>query len=81
MKKNFKNKLVGCMVLTTLVGILAGIAGLLAENGISIFAVSTFNTDYILVKNVVCKNREPDKKTLKNLKRLQFAKKRRHPRV
>ena len=50
MKKNFKNKLVGCMVLTTLVGILAGIAGLLAENGISIFAVSTFNTDYILVK-------------------------------
>lgn len=34
----------------SLVGILAGIAGLLAENGISIFAVSTFNTDYILVK-------------------------------
>ena len=37
--------------------------------------------DYILVKNVVCKNIKPDKKTLKNLKRLQFAKKRRHPRV
>lgn len=34
----------------TLVGILASIAGILAEQGISIFAVSTFNTDYILVK-------------------------------
>lgn len=34
----------------SLVGILAKIAGVLAENGISIFAVSTFNTDYVLVK-------------------------------
>lgn len=34
----------------SLVGILAKIAGVLAENGISIFAMSTFNTDYILVK-------------------------------
>ncbi len=34
----------------SLVGILAGISGLLAENGISIFAVSTYDTDYILVK-------------------------------
>ncbi|NLI54357.1 MAG: ACT domain-containing protein [Clostridiales bacterium] len=31
----------------SLVGILAGIASLLAEHGISIFAVSTFNTDYV----------------------------------
>ncbi len=35
----------------SLVGILASIAGILAEQGISIFAVSTFNTDYILVKS------------------------------
>lgn len=34
----------------SLVGILSKIAGLLAGSGISIFAVSTFNTDYILVK-------------------------------
>ncbi|MDO4551962.1 MAG: ACT domain-containing protein [Bacillota bacterium] len=34
----------------SLVGILAPIASLLAENRIGIFAVSTFNTDYILVK-------------------------------
>ena len=34
----------------SLVGILAGISGLLAEQGIGIFAVSTFNTDYIFTK-------------------------------
>lgn len=34
----------------SLVGILAGISGLMAENGIGIFAVSTYNTDYVLVK-------------------------------
>ncbi|MGN1047432.1 MAG: ACT domain-containing protein [Eubacteriales bacterium] len=34
----------------SLVGILAKISALLSENGISIFALSTFNTDYILVK-------------------------------
>lgn len=34
----------------SLTGILAHIAGLLAEAGISIFAVSTYDTDYILVK-------------------------------
>ncbi|MBO0450990.1 ACT domain-containing protein [Candidatus Enterococcus murrayae] len=34
----------------SLVGILAKIASLLADAGISIFAVSTYNTDYILVK-------------------------------
>jgi uncharacterized protein len=33
-----------------LVGVLAGIAGALAEAGVSIFALSTFDTDYILVK-------------------------------
>ena len=31
-------------------GILAKISSLLAENGIGIFAVSTFNTDYIFTK-------------------------------
>lgn len=34
----------------SLVGILAKISALMAENGIGIFAVSTYNTDYILVK-------------------------------
>ena len=34
----------------SLVGILAGIAAPLAEAGISIFAVSTFDTDYVLVR-------------------------------
>ena len=34
----------------SLTGILAGIARQLAEHKISIFAVSTFNTDYVLVK-------------------------------
>lgn len=33
-----------------LVGILAPIADILAENRIGIFAVSTYNTDYVLVK-------------------------------
>ena len=31
-------------------GILSRIAGLLADKGIGIFAISTYNTDYILVK-------------------------------
>lgn len=34
----------------SLIGILAKLSGILAENEIGIFAVSTFNTDYILVK-------------------------------
>ena len=34
----------------SLIGILSKISTILAENGISIFAVSTYNTDYILVK-------------------------------
>ena len=34
----------------SLVGILARISTILAENSIGIFAVSTFNTDYIFVK-------------------------------
>lgn len=34
----------------SLVGILSRISAVLAENQIGIFAVSTFNTDYILVK-------------------------------
>jgi len=33
----------------SLVGILLGISVILAKNDISIFAISTFNTDYILV--------------------------------
>lgn len=34
----------------SMIGILSRLAGILAENKIGIFAVSTFNTDYILVK-------------------------------
>lgn len=33
-----------------LTGVMAGISAVLAQAGISIFAVSTFNTDYILIK-------------------------------
>ncbi len=35
----------------SLIGILSGITGVLASAGIGIFAISTFNTDYILVKD------------------------------
>ena len=35
----------------SLIGILSKISGILAQNKIGIFAVSTFNTDYILVKD------------------------------
>jgi hypothetical protein len=35
----------------SLIGILASISTLLAENKISIFVISTFDTDYILIKN------------------------------
>lgn len=34
----------------SLVGILSKLSSVLADSGISIFAVSTYNTDYILVK-------------------------------
>ena len=34
----------------SLIGILAKLSGTLADEGIGIFAVSTYNTDYILVK-------------------------------
>ena len=34
----------------SIVGILSELTGILADNGIAVFAVSTFDTDYILVK-------------------------------
>lgn len=34
----------------SLIGILARISSILAENGVGIFAISTYNTDYILTK-------------------------------
>ena len=34
----------------SLIGILSRLSGILAEQGIGIFAVSTYDTDYILVK-------------------------------
>jgi hypothetical protein len=39
-----------------LTGILASIAGPLAEAGISIFALSTYDTDYVLVKSDRCED-------------------------
>lgn len=35
----------------SLIGILAKIAAVLADNNISIFVVSTYNTDYVLIKS------------------------------
>ena len=34
----------------SLIGILSRITGILAQHGVGIFAVSTFNTDYLLAK-------------------------------
>ena len=39
-----------CVLDFSLIGILSKLSAILAENNIGIFAVSTFNTDYILVK-------------------------------
>jgi hypothetical protein len=38
----------------SLTSILAKLSGILAEHGIGLFAVSTYNTDYILVKEENC---------------------------
>ena len=35
----------------SLIGILSAISSLMAEKGISIFAISTYDTDYILIKD------------------------------
>lgn len=35
----------------SLIGILLKISCLMAENNIGIFAISTFNTDYVLIKS------------------------------
>lgn len=40
----------------SLIGILAKIAGLLAAQKISIFAISTYNTDYVLIKEAQLQN-------------------------
>ncbi|MCC0658921.1 MULTISPECIES: ACT domain-containing protein [unclassified Clostridioides] len=40
----------------SLIGILSKISGLLADNKISIFAISTYDTDYILIKEKDIKN-------------------------
>lgn len=40
----------------SLTGILAGLSCVLAENGIAVFAVSTFNTDYLLIKEETLSN-------------------------
>ena len=43
----------------SLVGIIAEIAGILKESNITIFTISTFETDYILVKNKDLDNQAP----------------------
>jgi hypothetical protein len=43
-------RVAGTFDLTTAVGVLAGLTAPLAEDGVSVFAVSTFDTDYLLVK-------------------------------
>ncbi|WP_086314538.1 hypothetical protein A5821_002116 [Enterococcus sp. 7F3_DIV0205] len=47
----------------SLVGILSQLANPLAENQISIFALSTYNTDYLLIKN---KDKENAVRVLRN---------------
>lgn len=49
------------------IGILSKISTVLAENGISIFAISTYNTDYILIKE------ENLEKSLDALKKAGFS--------
>lgn len=51
----------------SLVGILSKIAALLAENSIPIFAISTYNTDYVLTKT------ERYEKTLAALRQAGYA--------
>lgn len=51
----------------SLTGILAGISKLLAEEEIGIFAVSTFNTDYIFVK------KEHEKRALNKLRNAGYS--------
>ena len=46
----------------SLVGILAKISGVLASAGVPIFAISTFDTDYIMIK------KEDEEKAVKRLK-------------
>lgn len=48
-------KIVGALDFS-LVGILSNISSILAQNNISIFAISTYNTDYILIKSNALQN-------------------------
>lgn len=47
----------------SLIGVLSKIASILADNDVSIFAVSTYNTDYILIEK---ENYQKATKTLSN---------------
>ena len=42
----------------SLIGILSKLTAVLAQNNIGVFAVSTYNTDYILVKSENCEKAE-----------------------
>lgn len=50
----------------SLVGVLSKITTILANNGISIFAISTYNTDYVLIK------KENYQRALNILKSLEY---------
>jgi hypothetical protein len=50
-EKNWRSFKVEGVLDFGLVGILASLSSLMAKNSISIFAISTYDTDYILMKN------------------------------
>ena len=50
-EKGWKGLKISGMLDFGMIGVIAKIAGLLAEQKISIFVISTFNTDYILLKS------------------------------
>lgn len=49
-EKGWRGMRIACKLDFSLTGVLAPIANILAENRIGIFAVSTFDTDYIFIK-------------------------------
>lgn len=50
MENNWKGLKISGILEFSMIGVIAKIANLLAEQKISIFVISTFNTDYILLK-------------------------------
>lgn len=56
-------RVAGTFDLTTEIGVIAALAQPLAEAGISLFVISTFDTDYVLIKQ---ERREDVAETLRN---------------